>query len=129
MSTHLAVLLGTTVLGGLVTFVVGNLVENALEHSDRDQPHVELSARLTGDDEFPLRVEVTDDGPGIPDREVSVVESGNERQLEHASGIGLWVTQWAVTDAGGDLTFDDREPRGTVVRIELPYQPVERAAD
>jgi signal transduction histidine kinase len=61
---------------------------------------------------------VGDDGPGIPDHEVAPLGADAESDLEHASGIGLWLVQWSVAALGGDLAFavDD----GTTVRVRLP---------
>ncbi|SDK03950.1 Signal transduction histidine kinase [Halovenus aranensis] len=101
-------------------FVLDNLVENAVEHADSDTPQVELAATVDGNERYPVVVEVRDDGPGIPDRERAVLDEGEETPLEHGSGVGLWVTNWATTDLGGDLSLAQRESGGTVARVRLP---------
>jgi signal transduction histidine kinase len=112
----------------VLRFALDNLVENAIEHSDREQPRVELTAEVDATvDRYPTRIEVADDGPSIPEREVEVIREGEETPLKHGSGVGLWVTNWAVTDLGGDLSFEDREPRGSVVRVRLPWPPEQEA--
>ena len=63
---------------------------------------------------------VADDGPGIPDHEITAVESGRETALEHGSGLGLWVVTWAADALGGDVDYVDRDPRGTVVTVTIP---------
>ena len=114
--------------------VVVNTVENALEHHDgagteREdggawvrvtlrREGVERDEGPAGGDRFVLVVE--DDGPGIPDHEVSAVESGRETALEHGSGLGLWVVEWAAGALGADVAYADREPRGTRVTVEIP---------
>ncbi|MUV90188.1 histidine kinase, partial [Halapricum sp. CBA1109] len=67
----------------------------------------------------PRSLTVADDGPGIPDRERAVLDSGTETQLEHGLGMGLWSINWAVTRVGGDLSVADNDPRGTVVTVRL----------
>ncbi len=105
-------------------FVLDNLVENAVQHSDREHPRIELAAAVdTSGGRYPTRIEVADDGPGIPDRETEVIEEERETPLKHGSGVGLWVTNWAVTDLGGDIEFETGEPRGSVVRVRLPWPP------
>lgn len=42
-----------------------------------------------------------------------------EDPLNHGSGLGLWVMQWAAIRSGGTLTKTDRDPTGTVVTFEL----------
>ena len=71
-----------------------------------------------GGDRFVLTVE--DDGPGIPDHEVSAVESGRETALEHGSGLGLWVVEWGAAALGADVEYADRDPRGTRVTVSIP---------
>jgi len=98
----------------LLEVLVTNLVENALQHVP--QPHVTI--RGTVDDET-VALSVTDDGPGIPDHELSVLERGQETALSHGSGIGLWLVRWATTSLSGDLRFDTTE--GTTVTVRLPH--------
>lgn len=105
----------------VLAFALDNLVENAVEHAS-EPPTVELAAR-TADGQYPTTIEVTDDGPEIPERERAVIEDGTETPLRHGSGIGLWVTNWAVKDLGGDLAFGEREDGGTV-EVRLPHQPL-----
>ncbi|WP_226011260.1 ATP-binding protein [Halomicrobium salinisoli] len=101
--------------------VVRNLVGNAVEHSDRQRPTVEVAAgRARGDESLPVVLRVADDGPGLPDNERSAIERGHENPLEHGSGLGLWAVRWGVTRMGGALSIRDRDPRGTVVEIRLP---------
>ena len=100
--------------------VLGNVVENAVEHNDTDRPQVTVTATAPAGDAESVEVEVADDGPGIPESERTVLEDGDEGPLEHGSGLGLWAVSWGVTRMGGELTFAENEPRGTVVTIRLP---------
>jgi len=94
-------------------------VENAIKHADRSPPEVTITFhRDRGVDQF--RVRVADNGPGIPELEREVFESGEETPLGHSLGIGLWVMQWITTTLGGELTITDNEPRGSVVTFQMP---------
>jgi len=93
------------------------VVENGVEHNDVDSPTVDLTA---GRRENDVVIEVSDDGPGIPERERAVLLDGEERPLRHGSGLGLWLVYWSVTRLGGTLAFREREPRGSTVSIRLP---------
>ena len=73
---------------------------------------------LDGRDVVAVRVE--DDGPGIPDEQVTVLERGRETALEHTSGLGLWLVDWIVRASGGTVSFEARSPRGSVVELVLP---------
>jgi PAS domain S-box-containing protein len=94
-------------------------VENAVVHSDRDRPRVEITV-ADGENPHHARVAVADDGPGIPEREWEVIESGTETPLAHSSGLGLWMMYWGVTALGGTVEVSDSEPRGSVVSFEVP---------
>jgi signal transduction histidine kinase len=98
--------------------VVGELVENAIQHNDRDEPGVELT--VTADSDGRVAICVADDGPGIPDIEREVLREGEEGSLLHGSGIGLWTIHWLVARVGGNVAIADNEPTGTVVRITVP---------
>ncbi|QAU14235.1 PAS domain S-box protein [Halorubrum sp. BOL3-1] len=101
----------------LLESAIRNVLENAVVHNDGDDPHVEATVAADGDR---FRVDVADDGPGIPPVERTVFTETRETALEHASGLGLWLVHWIVTESGGELEIDSREPTGTVVRMWLP---------
>lgn len=41
-------------------------------------------------------------------------------QLQHASGLGLWLAKWVADRHGGDLELLAASPDGTTVAIDLP---------
>ncbi|WP_262342911.1 sensor histidine kinase [Haloplanus rubicundus] len=100
---------------------LSELVENSLEHTTTDSPHVEVSVREASDETVELSV--ADDGPGLPERERDILDAGTETQLKHGQGIGLWFVTWAVTQLGGDLQFRENDPEGSIVTIQL-YETV-----
>lgn len=101
----------------ILSHVLDNLVENALIHNDAPTPVVTISARET---DGGVCLAVSDNGPGLPEHERAVIETGDEESLEHGSGLGLWAVKWGVVRLGGELGFGDNEPHGTVVTIDLP---------
>ncbi|AKH96761.1 sensor histidine kinase [Halanaeroarchaeum sulfurireducens] len=96
---------------------LSELIENAVEHNDTDEPHVDLTMDVRSES---VVVTVADDGPGIPEHERAVLREGEETPLSHGSGLGLWLVYWIVTMNGGRLQIEDREPRGTAVKLFLP---------
>ncbi|WP_224449532.1 histidine kinase N-terminal 7TM domain-containing protein [Haloprofundus salilacus] len=96
---------------------LSNLVENAAEHNTEPGARVEVDA--TASDGW-LHVVVADNGPGIDDHERAVLERGTETALEHGSGLGLWLVTWAVGIAGGTVEFEENDPTGSVVTVEVP---------
>jgi PAS domain S-box-containing protein len=113
------------VANGLVHRAVRNVLRNAVEHNDADTPEVTVSMTHrpeTG--ETALRI--VDNGPGIPDSAVSVLET-EEEPLHHLDGFGLWLVQWVVSLSGGDVEFEtgvatdaDAADHGTAVTMVLP---------
>ncbi|MFC4543944.1 histidine kinase N-terminal 7TM domain-containing protein [Halosolutus amylolyticus] len=93
------------------------LVENGLEHTDAEEPTVTVTGEA-GDSGTAV-VTVRDDGPGIPEHELAVLERGEETALEHGSGLGLWIVTWCVATLGGDVSFDASDG-GTTVTVRLP---------
>ncbi|MFC7115472.1 sensor histidine kinase [Natronoarchaeum sp. GCM10025703] len=77
--------------------VIGNLLDNALDHSTDPSPTIELRARCRAADGSSLSIEIEDDGPGIPEEEIAVLHDGTEDALQHGSGIGLRVVQSGIT--------------------------------
>lgn len=101
----------------LLAFVVEMLTQHAADRGD--QPEIEVQVTVEAGP-YPVTVTVETDGPGVSREEIDVIRSGTEDPLRHASGIDLWVTNWAVTDAGGELSFADD---GREIRVALPFQP------
>jgi len=98
-------------------------IENAIEHTDDPNPQVAVSVDPSPADV--VRVSVADRGPGIPDSEWAAIENRTEQPLSHASGLGLWVMQWAAARTGGHLEKTDRDPAGTIVTFVLPKTKAE----
>jgi signal transduction histidine kinase len=98
---------------------ITNALENAIEHNDNPDPLVEVSVALQTTDEDVL-VEISDNGPGIHPDEREVLLRGRETQLEHVSGLGLWIINWIVTESGGEVRFAENDPRGSIITIRLP---------
>ena len=99
----------------LVAAVLEELVENACEHGGPD-PSVTVNLHRDGD---ATAVTVTDTGPGIPEQELETLRDGEETDLQHGSGLGLWVVRWGTELLGAELTFETGED-GTAVTVLLP---------
>jgi signal transduction histidine kinase len=92
-----------------------NLVENAAQHNDASEPHVDVT--LT--DEGPtVTVTVSDNGSGIAQHELAVIESGEETELEHGSGMGLWAIQWAIDSTDAEISYETG-PSGTTATLRI----------
>ena len=93
--------------------VVDNLLENAVEHNDADDPRVEAAVTVAGD---VVRFTVTDNGPGIPD---DLKESLFEPAEDGSSG-GLSLVYTLVSGYGGEVRVEDVDPHGAQFVATLP---------
>jgi PAS domain S-box-containing protein len=113
-------LTGLTVRGSaeFLKLAVGELIDNAIRHSERSDPTVTIeTSHLSGEQ---AEIRVADNGPGIPDMERKTLTEGEESSLLHGSGLGLWTVNWLVTRIGGHIAISDSDPRGSVVMLRLP---------
>lgn len=107
----------------LVRRVLENLISNAIKHS-RAGDVLQVSVATT---EGRARVEVRDQGPGVPlearQRIFEKFESDApraERKKYHSVGLGLTFCKLAVEAHGGAIGVSSREPKGSVFWFELP---------
>jgi len=100
---------------------VVNLVRNAIEAGSR-----EIHVRLDTEPERSLAlIEVTDDGPGIPEAErVRIFEPFyTTRREQGGTGLGLSVVHGIASEHHGHLKIDASESGGLAVRLEIPTIP------
>ncbi len=94
--------------------VVDNLLENAVEHNDTEEPEVHIDIEeLTGT----IRLRITDNGPGIPDEHKERIRN---RSSGAAGSGGLTLVRTLVERYGGQVGIRDNDPRGSVFIVELP---------
>jgi signal transduction histidine kinase len=100
-----------------LTQVLLNLVLNA-GHAARSR--VTVRARPGGNDT--IRVEVEDDGPGIPPELVDRVFEPfvTTKQVGEGTGLGLAVCRGLVESAGGTIAVDTRYRDGARLVVTLP---------
>lgn len=97
---------------------IRELLENAVVHSTRDVPSVDVEIDPGG---LTTTIRVADDGDPIPEMERNVLSWDEDIEpLYHGSGMGLWLVTLIVRHSDGVLTFDENEPHGNVVTICLP---------
>jgi len=92
------------------------LVDNAAKHAG-ETPEVTIEIERTDSHVVCL---IQDDGPGIPELERSVLESGEETSLVHGRGLGLWLVYWIVTGLDGSVSVIDSHSGGSTVQLRLP---------
>jgi signal transduction histidine kinase len=102
--------------------VIANLVENAVRHSPANSTVVVRATAMPRG----ARFEVVDQGPGIPDNEVSRVferfyRADPARSVDDGgAGLGLAIARWIVELHGGDIRAERREPHGCRMVVNIP---------
>lgn len=101
----------------LFEVAVEELVTNAIIHNDQSSPTVTVHVDV---DDDRVHVRIADDGPGIPADEQDILSSRVETQLDHGTGVGLWLVKWTASLSSGTIRFSENDPRGSIVTISLP---------
>jgi signal transduction histidine kinase len=98
--------------------VVVNLVDNAIRHSPAGS---RVSVLASAEEPAGLRLDVCDEGPGIPPAERERVFQRFSRGATSAggTGLGLAIARWAVELHGGTVEVMDVR-MGCRIRVTLP---------
>jgi signal transduction histidine kinase len=104
--------------------VVANLVSNALKYAPADTP---VHVRVVGG-EAEVRVEVRDEGPGLPPE----VEAGlfepfrrgpGAAKGDGSLGLGLFIVRTLADAQGAKVEVDSAPGRGTAFTVRIPRKP------
>jgi signal transduction histidine kinase len=99
-----------------------NLIDNAARYGERAR----VSMVDTAED---VRLQIDDDGPGIPeDRHEDVFKpfkrlEGSRSRETGGTGLGLTLARTIVRAHGGEITLRNRSQGGLRVEITLPHGP------
>jgi two-component system nitrogen regulation sensor histidine kinase GlnL len=104
-----------------------NVVKNALQAIDGDgsltittrmETDFHIREEGKGRGKF-IRVEVQDDGPGIPEEDLPYIFSPFFTTKERGTGLGLAICHRIITEHGGLIRVESREGEGAVFKISL----------
>ena len=97
-------------------------IENAIIYNDQPIPEVTIAVGSSGASGFEdwIEISIADNGPGIPEEERAIIETGEETPVFHGSGMGLLMIYWIVVRFGGEVTISENEPRGTIITLRIP---------
>ena len=88
--------------------------------------HGDILVRLGPGAPGSVRIEVTDDGPGIPTALMEKIFEPffNTRTEGKGTGLGLSICKAIVTAHGGTITVESEVGKGSTFRVELPAATV-----
>lgn len=105
----------------LLQIMINNLLENAIKYSPKEAP---VSAILTMDDTV-IQLEISDEGPGIPDEEKKKIFNrfyriGNEATRKtKGTGLGLYLCTRIARDHNADISVTNHSPRGSTFVVRF----------
>jgi signal transduction histidine kinase len=98
---------------------LSNLIINGFQ-AVNDEKRAILHIRLSHQDRRRVRIEIEDNGEGIPEHIGEKVFTPNFSTKYTGSGLGLAITKKGIEHANGNIWFESKEGEGTVFYIELP---------
>ena len=106
----------------LLTQAIINLVDNAIKYSG---PNTRVSM-LGVDEGEHVRIDIADDGPGIPAKHFPRlferfyrVDNARSRNLG-GTGLGLAIVKHIVVLHNGTVSVDSESDKGSVFHIDIP---------
>ena len=100
--------------------VMINLIKNsltAIENEGRIKIQTSYDPRLEM-----VRIEVSDDGCGIPDEDKGKLFEPYFSTKKSGTGLGLTIVNAIISDHNGYIRVRDNKPKGTTFLIELPVR-------
>lgn len=91
------------------------LIDNAAKHGG-DPASVTVDVRVS---DLRVTCRISDSGPGLPETERDVLETGTETPLVHGQGLGLWLSYWIITTLEGEIGVTESD-HGTTIEVQLP---------
>jgi len=95
--------------------VFTHLLDNAVQHTDDKSPAIEVMAT-----ELDARITISDDGPGLPERQQALLETGEIQQFDDPdTGFGLNLARLEVEDFNGSIDTET-DADGTAITVRIP---------
>ena len=97
---------------------IGNIIKNATQAiGEKPDGKVEVFLRAS---ETSFIIAVKDNGKGIKEADKKMIFLPNFTTKSGGSGVGLSLTYNIIQSAGGTISFESEEGKGTEFVVELP---------
>lgn len=104
--------------------VINNIISNSVKYMDKEKEKEVIEFRIL-DDVDSIRVEIEDNGRGIPAKDISRVferfyrSDASRNSAKGGSGIGLSIVKKIVEDHGGYIWATSKEGEGTCMHFVI----------
>ncbi|WP_336326756.1 GAF domain-containing protein [Halovenus sp. HT40] len=95
---------------------IEQLLENSIEHAEIPASAVSVALTISKTEGAAV-VEIADNGPGVPQEELEILDQHGESALEHGSGAGLWMVDRVVEYSNATIEFNTDD--GTTVQLRF----------
>ncbi len=104
--------------------VVDNLVSNALKYAPMETTVTLRATPQKADSPYTVRIEVTDEGPGIPDEKKTSIFGKFDTGIPFSEavtqiGLGLAFSKTVIAAHNGNIFVTDNHPQGSIFVIEV----------
>ena len=101
--------------------VLLNLINNALDAMEEEGGALSISARLEEDN---IVIEVSDDGPGIPEDNLSQIFDPffTTKPVGKGTGLGLSICYGIIKKLGGEISVRSVIDKGSTFRVRIPLK-------
>lgn len=105
-----------------VELTLVNLITNGIRHRDPAEPRPWVRVRTRRLDDGGVRVEVRDNGPGVPAADRERIFERHERgsDVGDGDGLGLAIARAAIEQLGGQIGVDSDTGRGSTFWFVVP---------
>lgn len=109
--------------------VLINLIKNAAIHSEASQVNVSVELLSETPDNLRYRISIADNGKGISKQDQQTMYGAFSRGQTRAegSGLGLHISRLIITKQGGELSYKENKPNGSLFEVELLLPKAEEA--
>ncbi|MGA3173936.1 MAG: ATP-binding protein [Syntrophorhabdales bacterium] len=100
-----------------------NVLINCLDALEKGGS-IEINTKVVSDNGMSLRLEISDNGPGIPSEDLPFVFDPFFSRKKGGTGLGLGNVKKIVEAHGGRVDLVPRKPTGTILGLTLPMKEV-----
>lgn len=95
------------------------LLENAVEHNDKDVPRIDVDVV---DRQTDVVIRIRDNGPGVPASQRDLIFGREDVDVvHHGTGLGLFLVDNIVDNYDGAVWVEDNDPEGAIFAVRLQH--------